>query len=152
MSGKRNVDWAGIEVEYCTTERPVLQIANEFGVTEGGIRARAKKYGWVRNMAAQKRAEVERRLNGITKYESKEQIRTALENAADMDAADMLAGLDVARACIRRLRQSVELTEDPKDIKVIAEANRVAIDTIRRIRGLDEKSDAAVLTIERAYG
>jgi hypothetical protein len=57
----------------------------------------------------------------------------------------MRSGLAVARKCIGRLKLVVEVADDPKDIKVIAEANRIAVETIRRIRGLDDATDTSVM-------
>jgi len=147
----KTVDWLAIEGAYRAGTKSLREIGAEYGVSEGAVRKRAKREAWLRDPEGTKRQMVRAALAGGTQKGTQYAERTIADEAGQ-DVEDMQAGLDVARACIRRLRQSVELTEDPKDIKVIAEANRVAIDTIRRIRGLDEKSDAAVLTIERAYG
>jgi hypothetical protein len=52
--------------------------------------------------------------------------------------------LKVSRACIRNLLVIAEHSMDAKEIKVIAEANKVAVETIRRIRGLDDTPEGQV--------
>jgi hypothetical protein len=67
----------------------------------------------------------------------------------------MRDGLSVARASIRKLLILVEGCEDPKEIKTVVEANKVAIETIRRIRGLDESintGDTLESFLERING
>lgn len=141
----RNINWQAIETEYISTNRPVLQIANDYGVTEGAIRARAKKQGWVRNILPVKRAKVAQRIAGVTTGATNNEIRNALEKDVDDSVEDMNGGLDVARRCITRLKDMVDMAGEPKDIKVIAEANRIAVETIRRIRGLDDDAAADIV-------
>lgn len=152
MSTKKPINWHAIEVEYITSNRPVLQIANDHGVTEGAIRARAKKHGWVRDILPAKRAKVAQRIAGITSGATSDDVRNALEKDVDDSVADMRAGLVLARCCIERLSGMVDAASDAKEIKVIAEANRIAVETIRSIRGLDDKADVAAVVIERTYG
>lgn len=137
-----NTDWNAIEALYRANKGSVLSIARDHGVTEGAIRARAKKGGWVRDPEGQKRQIVRAKMSGmagvasgVTNYE----VRNLIANEADQDIADMQAGLGVARACIRRLADMVDEAEGPRDVKTIVEANKGAIETIRKIRGLDEE-------------
>lgn len=138
MTSKKSTDWLGIETEYRGTKTPVLQIAKTYGVTEGAIRARAKKEGWVRDNGKLKRALVDSKLAGITKNSTNYEVRNLIEQGAEQDAADMRDGLAVARSSIKKLLVLIDGCEDPKEIKVVVEANKIAIETIRRIRGLDE--------------
>ena len=140
-------DWQSIENEYISTNRPVLQIANEYGVSEGAIRARAKKHGWIRDILPVKRAKVAQRLSGITNDATKNDIRNAIEKDVSDSVEDMNNGLDVARRVIYRLGVMVDVADDPKDVKIVAEANRIAVDTIRRIRGLDDNTSEAEVKI-----
>ncbi|HWJ88523.1 MAG TPA: hypothetical protein VNS12_10665 [Pelagibacterium sp.] len=45
---KQPIDWAAIEKDYRGTTRSIREIAAWFSITEGAIRKRAKKHGWVR--------------------------------------------------------------------------------------------------------
>lgn len=134
---RRQRNWLGIETEYRGTQTPVLQIAKQHGISEGAIRKRAKKEGWVRDSGQLKRALVESKLAGITNASTRYEVRTLIEESAEQDAADMRDGLLVARTSIKKLLVMVELCEEPKNVKIILEANKVAIETIRRVRGLD---------------
>lgn len=140
MMGK-SFEWLNIETEYRGTKTPVLQIAKTHGLSEGAIRKRAKKEGWVRDNGQLKRALVESKMAGITNDSTRNEVRTLIEQSADQDATDMNNGLAVARGCLCKLLILTETCEDPKEIKVILDANKTATDTIRRIRGLDEESE-----------
>ncbi len=62
MNGRKDVDWEAIRMAYrCHTPGNRL-LADMHGVTEGAIRARAKREGWQRDLAAACRAEVRRQL------------------------------------------------------------------------------------------
>lgn len=135
---KQPSDWIAIETEFRGTATPVLQIAKEHGVTEGAIRARAKKHGWVRDSGKLKRALVGSKLDGVTKSSTNYEVRNLIEEGAERDAQDMRAGLEVSRSCVSRLLEMVATADGPRDIKMIVEANKGAIETIRRIRGLDD--------------
>ena len=56
---KANVDWEAIEKEYRAGIRSVRDIGAEHGVSHVGINKRAKREGWVRNLAAKIRAKAE---------------------------------------------------------------------------------------------
>lgn len=142
MSAPKAIDWNAIEAEFVATDTPVLQIAAKYGVSEGAIRAKAKKHGWVRSSLPLKRALVEQRISGITNGFANHEVRKALESEADEAASDMRMGLGVARSILERLFVLVDETEEPKDLKIIAESNKIAVETIRRIRGLDDTSQA----------
>ncbi|MBA5606330.1 hypothetical protein H3H36_13315 [Duganella sp. FT3S] len=68
-------------------------------------------------------------------------------DAAAQDIHDMNTGLAVARKVLNRLIDMVDETDDPRDLKVVVEANRAAIDTIRKIRSLDAEAPAAHATV-----
>jgi hypothetical protein len=139
----RNVDWIAIEAQYRAGSPSVNAIAKEFGVDEGTIRNRAKKNGWTRDAEGAKRQIVKSAMSGIPKGVPNSEVRKIIEDEAEQDIADMRDGLAVARACIAKLRTMVEMAADAREVKVIVEANKGAIETIRRIRGLDEAIGAA---------
>lgn len=134
----KQTDWNAIEALYRAGSKSVNAIAKDFGISEGTIRARAKKNGWVRDPEGTKREIVRARMAGLTKGIANCEVRKTIENEADQDIADMQDGLAVARGCIRRLMEMVESAVDAREVKTIVEANKGAIETIRKIRGLDE--------------
>ena len=54
-----DLDWEGIEREYRAGVLTLREIAGRFGTTHSSIHARAKKYGWDRDLAAKIRAKAE---------------------------------------------------------------------------------------------
>lgn len=52
-------DWRQIEADYRAGMKPLRQIASENGITEGGIRKRAKKLEWARDLAGKINAKAE---------------------------------------------------------------------------------------------
>jgi hypothetical protein len=59
----------------------------------------------------------------------------------------MNSGLAVARKCLVKLLDMVDMVADPRDIRAIVEANKSAIETIRRVRSLDSKADVPVMPL-----
>ena len=167
---EKNVDWSAIETAYRAGVKSVRAVADECGVPEGTIRSRAKKHGWTRNPEGAKRELVRAAMAGaqagfaqagfahaVTHTVTHTAIRKNIESEADQDIADMRNGLMVARSCIEKLKAMVDSAEGPRDIKIIVEATKGAIETIRRIRGLDEpappatRDDAPPMSAQEAY-
>lgn len=158
---KTQTDWPALETAYRAGVKSVRSLAAEFDVPEGTIRSRAKKHGWTRNPEGTKRELVRAAMSGadsnFTHTVTQREVRENIESEADQDIADMRNGLSVARGCIEKLKAMVESADGPRDIKVIVEAVRGAVDTIRRIRGLDEPAppvsndNAQPMSAQEAY-
>jgi len=146
----QKADWIAIEGAYRSGKGTLRDIAAANGITEGAIRARAKKLGWVRDPEGAKRERVRAIISGATQDITQYALRN-IEDEAQQDVADMRLGLNVARLVLQRLSELANSSDDVRALKTIAESNKIAIDTIRRIRGLDDQTDAAVFTIERSY-
>ena len=140
----KQVDWIAIEGAYRSGEKSLRDIAAEYGGSESTIRHRAKKNGWVRDPEKTKRQMVRAALSGDVAHVAAQSAMRNIETEASVDVEDMNLGLAVARACLRRLAIIVEQSEDAKEIKVIAESNKIAVETIRRIRGLDDAPEGVV--------
>lgn len=52
MENKRNIDWEAIERHYRAGLLSLYEIGRQCGVTEGGIRKKAKLQGWERDLSA----------------------------------------------------------------------------------------------------
>jgi hypothetical protein len=144
VSKKPQIDWAGIEVEYRAAVRSLRAISDLHGVPEATIRLRAKKHGWVRDASGLKREIVKDAMSGVVSkpaqkaaQETAQETVRRIESAADEDIADMERGIRISRSCLEKLETAVTTAKEPKEIKVIVEATGMAIDSIRRIRGLD---------------
>lgn len=158
---KQQIDWAALEAAYRAGVKSVRAIAEEHCVPEGTIRSRAKKHGWTRNPEGTKRELVRAAMSGaqtsFTQTFTHAATRESIESEADQDIADMRNGLSVARGCIEKLKAMVESAGGPRDIKIIVEATKGAIETIRRIRGLDDpappsaRDDARPMSAQEAY-
>lgn len=133
----RTVDWTVIEGAYRAGIRSINSLAGEYGITEGAIRARAKKHGWVRNPGEAKREIVAAHMAGVTNGITNDVVRN-IEDAAREDVADMERGLRINRRCLINLELASGTATDPKEIKTIVDASSAAIESIRRIRGLDK--------------
>jgi len=139
-----SIDWISIEGEYRADISSLREIGAKYGITEGAIRKRAKRDGWLRDPEGVKRQMVRAALTCGTRAGT-QYATDIIAEEAEQDVEDMRAGLGVARRCIRKLAEMVELAIEPKDIKVIAEANRIAVETIRRIRGLDDVANTDIV-------
>ncbi|GAB6049117.1 hypothetical protein JCM19379_29490 [Methyloparacoccus murrellii] len=143
------VDLAAIESavkHYLSPEGPsVLECCRTFGVSEGTLRRVLKARGIVaRSAVEQKRKKVVEHFAGgpgADRLADAEPTAEAILAAAEVDIGDMQSGLEVARGCLRRLKELVPKAADAREIKLIAEANEKAVLTIRKIRGLDAPVD-----------
>lgn len=135
---KYNFDDA--EVDYRSSAMSVNSIASKHGIPEPTLRREAKKRGWVKGLASTKRAMVSDAMSGadLTKKLTNDEVRQNQLSEAQQDVADMNSGLSVARGCIAALMALIPSVGEPRDIKTIVEANKSAIETIRKIRGLDD--------------
>lgn len=48
MATRKPIDWERVEADYCAGVKSIREIARENGVTDTGVRDKAKKAGWVR--------------------------------------------------------------------------------------------------------
>lgn len=81
---KAGVDWERIEADYCAGIKSLREIAAEHGVTEGTIRARAKKNEWPRNIAAKVAAKAEKILR-------REELRSELRSESNASEKEVIA-------------------------------------------------------------
>lgn len=56
---KAPADWERIELDYRANVKSLREIGSEHGITEGAIRKRAKKEGWVRDLGGKIQAKAE---------------------------------------------------------------------------------------------
>lgn len=143
----KKTDWLAIEGHYRAGQRALRDIAAEFGITEGAIRARAKKLGWTRDAAGTKRRMVADRMAGVTQDVAQNVMRN-IETAAEEDARDMQTGLDIYRNVLQSMKEAAATVTDPREAKVITEATEKAINGIRTIRGLDDPAGDDSITVD----
>jgi hypothetical protein len=109
---------------------------------EPTLRREAKKRGWIKGATETKRQTVKDALAGLptdlTKTLTNDEVRQKQAEEAALDVNDMRSGLELFRTILRRCVEMAGTVEAAKDVKIVAEAGKTAIDGIRRIRGLDE--------------
>lgn len=135
-------DWIAIEGEYRAGQRSLRDIADEHGITEGAIRHRAKKNGWVRNPSEVVREKVKAHFSGIgTTQDATQYALRKIDEAVSSSIAYLEKGEANAARILDRVAEMLEVVSDPKDLKTLNDANAGAIDTIRRIRQLDDPTE-----------
>lgn len=139
-------DWTVIEGAYRAGVLSLRAIASKHDITEGAIRARAKKHGWIQDAAGTKRRIVADRQAGITQEVAQDVMRN-IQDAAEADTRDMNTGLSIYRNILDAMDGAAKRVEDPREAKVITEATEKAINGIRTIRGLDEPEKDDAITV-----
>lgn len=136
----RKCDWSEVEAEYLAGIDSIRKIASRHGIAEASIRRKAKEGGWVRNPKGEKARAVANSLatNGRKISGAAQSI---IDEAVSQDVEDMNLGLASARLALRKIQDRINLEPDDRGLKLLSETIRINIDTIRKIRGLDEKPD-----------
>ena len=152
-------DFSAAELEYHAGGWTINALATKYSIPEATLRRHAKKHGWVKGNADLKRTAVREAMAGysldeqVTNNLSVEQVRQLRMDAAAQDVADMSMGLTVARKSMAALLVMCEQVEHPKEVKLIVEANKVAVETIRKIRSLDgDEAPEATLSVDISDG
>lgn len=146
------------------------ELAEEFGIAFSTIREWANRNGYHRSPTASKRKLVE---DSLAKPETASETasdkpQTAslagstgnpdVDAAAQEDVRDMRLGLQAARLALKvsamGLKRMADSGEpDGKATKLWSECVAINVNTIRKIRGLDDAAATnATITIERSYG
>lgn len=138
-------DWLAIEGAYRAGVRSLRDMASEYGVSESGIRKRAKLNGWIQDPTATKRQIVSSRLSGAKG--GAQGAHCALEEIqreAGQDVDDMQTGLSVCRKVLRSMEAHASLENLPPGMaKTVMEATERAVNVIRTIRELNTPAPGA---------
>lgn len=177
MARLRPDQWADIRAAWIGTDKPIRELAREYGVTEAAIRQRAEKECWgPRNANGRKREIVASTLAGVPQTT---QPTTHCEDPGPAFQAEVDADIEVQRfagalfakilrradSLLESMRVAEELTADQigegiqivpvkydgKELNAIADASRKALDGYRRVRGLDEPPPPGQAPV-RPYG
>jgi hypothetical protein len=136
MARLRPEQWADIRAAWIGTDKPIREMAREYGVDHKSITERAAKELWGdRNSNLRKAEKVAARLAGAPKPPT---VPPSGEEAeADRDVEVMTIAGEVGRSIIERCRDLLLTTMEPKDLNQTTDAWRKAVDGYRKIRGLD---------------
>jgi hypothetical protein len=77
------IDWAAVEADYRPNKLSLREIGKKHGCTEGAIRKRAKKEGWVRDLS-------EKIKNKADDLVRREAVRSSTQNESDIVNANAL--------------------------------------------------------------
>lgn len=168
MARLRPEQWADIRAAWIGTDKPIRELAREFGVTEAAIRQRAEKELWgPRNAAGRKREIVASSLAGASQTS---QGATRCEDPVEAINSEADADIEVMRFTGRLfvkilhradgMLDSIQAVDDDvddgpvrkakmdgKELNSIADASRKALDGYRRVRGLDEPPKPGVAVV-----
>lgn len=146
-------DWDQVRELYCANIESITNIAKRFGISQNTIRSRARHQNWVREPKS-------KRAKSVTESIRSSKARTVndaaavgeklgqlnqdqlVQRAIDQDIEDMNKGLNNARSGLDQVSKLLPDTLDAKELKGLIETNKLCVETIRKIRGLDEKDDS----------
>jgi hypothetical protein len=142
---KSSPNWEAIERDYRVGVRAVTAIAQEHGITEGAIRKRAKRDGWVRDLNAKVRAKAD---DLVRKAEVRAQVREdqrltesrQIEVEANIQKGVRLSQrADIKRSralCMRLLTELEKQTDQVPELQELGEILRCPDD-----KGQDKLND-----------
>lgn len=153
MARRNDIDWEAVERLYVAGQLTVQQIADECKVATSSIKAKAKKLGWLRNLAAEIDALTQAKISAIdvqalveqsaneSAKQSAKTIKDAIEQASDVAAGIVIkhrAGLrlDMERAEIVSglLEDALSQAEGIKDIVSVTQAMKNLSDIRCKLR------------------
>ena len=109
MAARKPIDWERVEADYCAGVKSLREIAAEHGITEGTIRARAKKNDWPRNVAAKVAAKAEKILRNDALRSELRTEKAATEREIIEASAQAIVNVKLShRKSIARQRELVE--------------------------------------------
>ena len=140
MARLRPEQWADIRAAWIGTDKPIRELAREYGVDHKAITKRAENELWGNRNSNMRKAEaVAAKLAGAHRVPNRvpNTVPTGEEIEADKDVEVMTNAASVGRSIIERCRELLESSPDPTDLNKLSDAWRKAVDGYRKIRGLD---------------
>lgn len=139
-------NFAAAELDYAAGGYSINALATKHNIPEATLRRFAKTNGWIKGSSEVKRDLVREAMAGVPLTDeamtndltNDPSVRQLQLDEATQDVQDMNTGLAVARRSMQKLLAMVDVVDQPKDVKLIVEANKIAVDTVRKIRALDD--------------
>lgn len=164
MSDKDDIDWLAVEADYRPNILSLRAIGDKYGCTEGAIRKRAKKEGWVRDLSEKikSRADdlVRRELARNSTQNESDIINANATNSAAIQIAerkDVSKARDIVMSLFGELEHQVnnkelyeklgEILEEQNDSKMV-ELYRKVSSFAGRVGSMKSLSDALKTMIE----
>lgn len=112
MARRSDIDWERVERLYVAGQLTIRQIADECGVSDSQVRARAKKAGWARDLGDVIRARAKAKIASIdvsalveqSAQESAQKSAALIQQAIE-EASDVAAGVIIRHRADIRLQQ-----------------------------------------------
>ncbi|MES2942912.1 MAG: hypothetical protein V4772_08590 [Pseudomonadota bacterium] len=147
MAETKPADWAQIEADYRAGVKTLRQLASEHGLTEGGIRKRAKKEDWERDLAAKirERADALVRKDAVRSQERKTLCvpeKTIVEANAEIQVVvrrGQKADITRARKIVMSMLEELELSCGPENAAMLAEFGEIMREPDER--GQDKRAE-----------
>lgn len=142
-------DWIEIEGRYRAGQQSIRSIALEFSVSEALVRKKAKRNGWLRDPGGVVRERVAAAFSGAGTQKGAQSAHCAqqsMEEAVTSAIDDMSLGMRNAQIALRRISEMMPNAEEARDIKTLSESNKLNIEVIRIIRGLDKNDQTDTRT------
>lgn len=109
MTTRKVIDWEAVEVEYRAGAKTLRQIGEEYGCSHVGIKKRADREGWTRDLSAKIKAAANEQVTKatVTKVVTKE-ARISERQIVDANATMLADKVLNQREDIRRSRATVQ--------------------------------------------
>lgn len=112
MARRSDIDWERVQRLYVAGQLTIRQIADECGVSDSQVRARAKKEGWSRDLGEAIRARAKAKISTIdvsalveqSAQESAQKSAALIQQAIE-EASDVAAGVIIRHRADIRLQQ-----------------------------------------------
>lgn len=145
-----------VEADFRAGILSVSAVARKHGIADTTLRREARRWGWTRSVAEERRQLVSAALHGefLVSEVVNDAVHQRHAEAAAEDSSDLRKGLAVARKVLNRLFELADQVQDPRDLKTVIDANKAAIDTIISVRSLIEQNpetETMVMTVTDGF-
>ena len=146
-----NIPWSKIRVEYEAGKVADDVICEKYHLDLASFRRSVREFGWKRNFQSLKRELVEsktRQLEVIARPSFDDGFGQ-FDLETDSDAIDMANGVDNARNALLKIGHMLTRASSANEVRSLVQANHSAVETIRKIRGLDQADAFEDMTAEQ---
>lgn len=139
MAARKSIDWLAVEGAFRAGTESIASIGRRLGVSEGSVRAAARKYGWVRDPEGVKSQRVKAALAGSDGDVTSTDTGATLDAETERDVRVMRCASEFYEGVVMNSQSSYALATNPRDQKIVIESTTVATTMYRKIRGLEER-------------
>jgi hypothetical protein len=144
----QNVDWLAVEADFRSGAGTLRELSAKHGCSEGLIRQRAKKNGWLRDPSSLK-AE---RVRSVLALAESDATQDPSQNASDKidaevnrDVAFSTRATAVFEQVLFKVSEIIFHQGEPRQLKILTETASMAVASYRKLRGLEVMSTGGTL-------